>query len=401
MSAPAAGLAAARTASAADGGAEDGGPPPTYWEMARSSPLRHRQFLLLILLQVLSVVTERVVLFALATTSDPANVREDAFFLVIILISAAFVFYFAFHSVLQANSFEMGAFFVASLLLLSRVAVEFANRDSNECSIPEVCLAFLALAVAFILAAMVFTVSIAKDLEWKRYKAIGAEMGTRKLYRTFELFSAVRKLDMQFSIITLVTGAAFFRPGALDSVGTYALGANLFMFVIEIAWEVLGDTAIKTEDEYRLYVFWALSLFLPVFIVSIAVDVLNGDETLLQGAGSASVRATIAAMAALALLNRAATVAVSVVLYRQFGPGYVGLRRIIDGDRRSKFNRHRVKGAGAAAAAGTAMVVAAPPPPAAVLLPPSAVAASNPFATATAAAAAAGEGVEDWVKGRQ
>ena len=101
-----------------------------------------------------------------------------------------------------------------------------------------------------------------QDLKWRKYKAIGADPGTRHLYlrsvlfmwvlmithtpsrgcvvscclpyeshprqgigactpltfasssRRYELFSALRKLDFQFSIILLITGIVFFSDSA-------------------------------------------------------------------------------------------------------------------------------------------------------------------------------------------
>ena len=57
----------------------------------------------------------------------------------------------------------------------------------------------------------------------------------------------------------------------------------------------------------------------------------------LAGGASITVQGTIAAFAVLAIINRIATVACSIILYRNFGERYAGLRRIFDGGRMRKF----------------------------------------------------------------
>ncbi len=45
---------------------------------------------------------------------------------------------------------------------------------------------------------------MSEDLRWRRYKVLGTNPDTLRLYRRFELFAAMRKLDVQFSVIILV-----------------------------------------------------------------------------------------------------------------------------------------------------------------------------------------------------
>lgn len=408
-------LAQARTASARSN--EDDG-RLTYWDMMKASPFKHQVFVAVVALQCVCILLERILLYALADRSDADFDRESIYFFIVIAVSTCFVFYFAVHSILQCNAFETGAFFFSCCMLLARLAAEASSGDS-ECYGNEqiICIVFLVLGCTFVVAAMLFTVSIAKDLQWKRYKALGAQPATRNLYRLFELFSAVRKLDMQFSLLTLITGIVFFGGQKVSSASpaTYALVVNALLFVVEIAWDRTGDEGIKREDSYLLFIFWALSLFLPVFIITVAADVVT-DNILLVEAKSPNVKFTILVMAVLTLLNRVATVAVSALLYRSFGEPYQGLKRLIgSGDRKTLFNRHRVRGAAGAplpegsytesestpaASKGTAMVVGGGAAVTAVAV--------NPFTAATASAGAGvaqgfvevpldrGESARDW-----
>ena len=82
------------------------------------------------------------------------------------------------------------------------------------------------------------------------------------MYRSFELFSAVRKVDLQFSLITLYTGLVYTGGSISLLTVQITLAANVTLILIEIAWEWLGDASIKTENYKYMYAFWCLSVFL-------------------------------------------------------------------------------------------------------------------------------------------
>ena len=76
-----------------------------------------------------------------------------------------------------------------------------------------------------------------------------------------------------------------------------------------------------------------------MFVINIFIDTVTDNEILAQA--SDSVRITIGVFALLGLINRAATVVCSIILYRNFGENYRGLRRIVEGGRISKFQKAR------------------------------------------------------------
>ena len=330
----------------------------SYWDLLRRAPRSHKLFIALACVQCFCIVLERVWLLSLTNLATEAQRREAVWFFVVVLVSIAFVLYFAVHGVLQTNAFEMVAFLLASMFLLLRLVLEFAT-NSEECGVAanrSTCLAFIVLACAFMAAAMAFSVKMYRDLQWTRYKAIGSAVDTRRMYRYFEAFSALRKLDVQFSLIVLVTGVSFFLSVSSVDLGPAAAPLSytcVALFAVELVWERLGDIGVKRESVWHLVGFWALSWMLPAFIIAVIVETVTSGR-LLALAVDNSVRWIVGVMAALALLNRAATVAATVVLYRNFGPSYVALRRIIEVDRKEAFSRSRSKrlSSNKAAAAG-------------------------------------------------
>jgi hypothetical protein len=165
------------------------------------------------------------------------------------------------------------------------------------------------------------------------------QVRTRELYSRYEAWVAAKKLDVQFSVITLYTGIVFFSSS--NTLGAnVALGLNVALFVIELAWERIGEKAICEENEIYMYMFWALSLFLPAFVVNIAIDYFS-KNALLASAEHASVIVTIGIFGILTVINRLLTVICSIILYRSFGEKYQGLRRLLAGDRLLRFGRGR------------------------------------------------------------
>lgn len=108
------------------------------------------------------------------------------------------------HCIIQLHlcvqAFELVAFFLTSLALLTRLAVEY-TYSVDECTghTQAQCLGFLIAAITICVLCMTLSIVMYKDLRWKRYKSIGAEVATRQMYQQYEFFTAVRKLDLQFA----------------------------------------------------------------------------------------------------------------------------------------------------------------------------------------------------------
>lgn len=278
---------------------------------------------------------------------DPAHedkeaiLRNSIWFFGIICVSAWCICYYGMHAIFSVNAFELLAFFLTSLALIIRLSVEFVNTE-EECSgsSKNMCLIFFTVSLGLCIANLILTCWMYTDLTWKRYKAIGADVNTRSVYRNYELFIAVKKLDLQFAFITLFTGIVFFSSLETQTV-QIAMGINVVMFIIELVWERLGDYAITQENVMALCGFWALSIFLPAFLINIAIDYIRHGN-LLRDANTTSIQATIFVFAGICIANRIVTVICSYLLYRSFGERFKGVRRILSSDGQI-FDRSRVK----------------------------------------------------------
>lgn len=319
-------------------------------------PWFHKLFVAICILQATVDTLARIVILSVnsgawsgyndpSLTDDARQVlRQNLFgsvwFFGIIIVTTWSVAHYGIHAVYAVNAFELFTFFGAQLLLAARLIADYASKD-DDCAggSGNLCISFLAVSLCFCAAGVVLCAFMYKDLLWKRYKAIGADTGTRKLYRKWELFIAVKKLDLQFSFITLFTGLVYFSPLNTPTL-KISMGINIFLFAVELAWEFFGSRGIEQEEPVYVYAFWACSSLLPVFLINLAIDNEVGSGDLLSNATS-SVRLAVYVFCALCILNRIITVVCSVLLYRSFGPDYVGLKVIIAG--KPQFNRLRVK----------------------------------------------------------
>ena len=95
---------------------------------------------------------------------------------------------------------------ICSIALVIRICFEFYSRAASCKSKKGSCSSMLAINVAFNVIHWLLYWKMREDLRWTKYKAVGADPDTRRVYLRYELFSAMRKLDVQFSLIILVGG---------------------------------------------------------------------------------------------------------------------------------------------------------------------------------------------------
>jgi hypothetical protein len=122
------------------------------------------------------------------------------------------------------------------------------------------------------------------DLRWIKYKSVGTDQGLRVLYLRWEFFNAVKKLDLQFSLVLLATGFVFFNGNSLELT---LLGINILLLFLELGWAVLGKAAIRNGSICYAVIFIILSIPYVAYVCIItalsldpAVDAFNAVKTL-------------------------------------------------------------------------------------------------------------------------
>ena len=285
--------------------------------------------------------------FAAYEGRDATDVQlDEVWMLVMMLATAIFMTWFGIESIVKANAFEIGAYVGTSAFLMVRQLSDYAcylqNSDADSqtlnCgtpgfSIPTVHTMF-ALTMLLNVVELVLCAIMVPDLRWTKYKAIGSDNTVRGLYKQYELFSSVRKMDLQFSVLLVITGLVFFSHKTQDQ--ETGLAPTLLLALAELVWDRVGVHAIKRGDEWALYMFWALSLILPMYVSSVALVSLDNDNVYFDelrrgqdGSDRPDRLSKVAVLAIACFLNRISTVVVSYVLYREFGTEkYKALQRV-------------------------------------------------------------------------
>jgi hypothetical protein len=309
-----------------------------YIAITRGSPLRYQAFSLLVLIQFLLMLMERSLILGFEVSgrnepskerNEPKLLRESLWFFASIMVSAFFVCYFAMAAVMNTNYFEMWACRLSSVLLLVRLAVEVSDRGDECGSVEPVCYTFLGLQGLCLALALFLSISMASDIKWKRYYFLGTLVSTQRIYRAYELFMAVRLVDLQCSIIMVLTGLIYFTSPNAGPAGLTAIGVTVVIGFLEVAWERASERAVRLEDAKAMYAFWALSPWLPCAMVALRLGAPALFTDIRRGS---YLEGVILLSAALTLLARIATVVMTVILYREFGPNYVPLRRLLESE---------------------------------------------------------------------
>ncbi len=280
--------------------------------------------------------------------SDAFDVQLDEMWMFLMMVATAiFMAWFGVESIVKANAFEIGAFVGTSAFLIVRQTSDYVcylNNSSNleqdklDCgtpglSIPAIHSLFIATTLCNV-AELILSAVMVPDLRWTKYKAIGSDNSIRGLYKKYELFSSVRKMDLQFSVLLVISGMVFFSHKTRDQ--ETGLAPTLLLAVTEVVWDRVGVHAIKRGDEWTLFMFWALSLVLPVYVSSVALVSLDNSnqyfDDIRQGQDGSARPDRLVKIAVLAIscvLNRISTVVTSFLLYRHFGTDrYRALQRV-------------------------------------------------------------------------
>lgn len=164
--------------------------------------------------------------------------------------------------------------------------------------------------VYWVLASLMFS-----DLRWIKYKSVGTDQGLRALYLRWEFFNAVKKLDLQFSLILLATGFIFFNGSQLELV---LLGVNICLLFLEIGWAMLGKAAIRQGSTCFGVLFIALSLPYIAYVFAITALALDSSVDAFNAAKSLKAEAEVLGLLMCGVFNRLCTVGCMISMMLAF-----------------------------------------------------------------------------------
>ena len=224
----------------------------------RESPWAHRVFVILALVELITVG------FGLFLTALQPEDRYEVFLWVLSMCGAIFLFYFACDAVAKENVVQIWVFSVGSLLLTARLWLVFSMRSASEAS----CL----IVTSFVnLSCLGLTYFVVPDFGRHIYYRVGGREHLVGLYKKFQIFMALLKADVQFSVVLVIIAEYYFSLAVEFAVLAVAL--LLFTILLSLA----SVSWVQGELKKPTLMFAAACLLQPTFYL-IALARLNTDE---------------------------------------------------------------------------------------------------------------------------
>eukprot|EP00762_Andalucia_godoyi_P002122 ANDGO_02530.mRNA.1 hypothetical protein AMSG_03988 len=281
-----------------------------------SVPLIGKIFLTVILLECFVVCGTTIAVLA----STPSH--ASTYYCILVLLTIIFLGYFGIDAVVQENSYQLVAFLLTTVLLTSRVVYSyvFARSDSNNKNLTEVdqSLVFAAMIVACVCQVLYIPIGykVYQSFGWKTFKRVGASSGIISMFKAYQIFLSIIKVDIQFCIVvTLMAG--FF----LDyhwAFGVIVSG----LFVTLVFSYVVIDFGIKQERSGIVLAYLLFSLFAPAYIVYKLIMIYE-DEDLIKnvdnGDSKDTTRYLLTISAVCALICRIGCMSTCIFCYTNFG----------------------------------------------------------------------------------
>jgi len=150
-----------------------------------------------------------------------------------------------------------------------------------------------------------------KAFGWKIYHKIGANIVLQSIYRKYQIFVSLLKIDLLFGT-GLVLGIGLFQ---LDD--GFSFYVDLTMLPISIGWAILGLFGVRHEEKISMGLFLSFAVLEPIYIVWKAIGWIHATPTSM-GVYAFSI---IVAAASVALFVRACLVCFAIIAYANFEKG--------------------------------------------------------------------------------
>lgn len=274
-------------------------------------------------LQAIAIIALEAVVYGLFN-NDNSDVVNDGtqrrgvpIYLIIFILSQVFIIYFAWDALVHKNTIQTIGFVIFNYCVFAYSVFQYfqiTNIDGihslNQIKIPLIMIPSVSGAFSLLFSFLAFKLYL--EFGWKIYKKIGADPKMREMYRWYQIFLMMLKLDLFFFIAFC---AQFLYLVLQQNDPEYALTiAALPIAVIIIVLAVYG---LKREDKLIMIVFmFGLLLAIAYFIFKL-VRIQQPD----QARKYVDSKRYLTFFSILTLLCVFITLVISIICYRNFGKG--------------------------------------------------------------------------------
>eukprot|EP00003_Mantamonas_plastica_P021181 TRINITY_DN3422_c2_g1_i2.p1 TRINITY_DN3422_c2_g1~~TRINITY_DN3422_c2_g1_i2.p1 ORF type:complete len:295 (-),score=92.01 TRINITY_DN3422_c2_g1_i2:352-1236(-) len=193
-------------------------------------------------------------------TAMDRNDTRQVYTSTLIIISAVIFTYFAFDGVRKENVYEHFCFLLMTLFIGFYIIYTYFAYDKKETDI--VYTIRLGAVALFEPINLVLGWKIYNNFGWRVYKEIGANVKFHDMFREYQIFFALLKIDWAIAIL-LVLMSAFF----LFNMEDWELYADIVACVVMLLWGGMGWRGVQSEESGFMYVFSAMWVVYPIYII--------------------------------------------------------------------------------------------------------------------------------------
>lgn len=164
--------------------------------------------------------------------------------------------HYAYAGLKDDNMFEIFAFLAVTILIFFYSILLVSSNASWHFVV------YILLTTSMLFFYSYICYKIYLEIGWYIYKRIGANQELRDMYRSAQLFLAMIKFDLLFSLLLVVLAGLYY----LDP-NDYELYLTVFAIIVTFGWAYLGWVAVSTENEVLMNVYLSLSIIEPIFII--------------------------------------------------------------------------------------------------------------------------------------
>eukprot|EP00753_Platysulcus_tardus_P007242 PLAT14990.1.p1 GENE.PLAT14990.1~~PLAT14990.1.p1 ORF type:complete len:327 (+),score=135.47 PLAT14990.1:35-982(+) len=223
------------------------------------------------------VLIQSALMVAMATLvlMHDGSIEAARHYAILALFCTAALLIFALDSLLSENVLQFYAGLVMSVLLTLFLGIHVGRSTYGKVWHDHGALLFyVMLAFNIVYIAMAYPVS--RAFGYRMYKSVGADTRLQGLFRHFQRFLSLLKMDFVLAVLTVWVLGVFVR------VQSYELYIDYSMLIVAVAWSVLGWRAVMEENRSKMRLFLLFSFAEPAYIIYKLVAVYAGAFTLQQ-----------------------------------------------------------------------------------------------------------------------
>eukprot|EP01091_Cochliopodium_minus_P020361 TRINITY_DN8872_c0_g1_i1.p1 TRINITY_DN8872_c0_g1~~TRINITY_DN8872_c0_g1_i1.p1 ORF type:complete len:317 (+),score=48.74 TRINITY_DN8872_c0_g1_i1:39-989(+) len=216
-------------------------------------------FIIILIIETLALIAFEIQLY---TFEKNINLRGTV---IIAMILSVGVTMLAIDSVLVENKFEFAVFLVTSTLVMGYSGFQFYTMGSDR--LTAVPLARFIVSICFGVINYILGYIVYQDFGWRMYRKIGADFNLVSMYKNYQIFVSLLKMDFLFNIV----GVCSFGLFLFEDWEWIILIVSL---LVTFGWIILGWLGSRKENKLAFIFFFLFSLVEPVYIISRAAYVI-------------------------------------------------------------------------------------------------------------------------------